>query len=74
LIVTRTGGRLHAAIWPIAEATVDEALSELSAEERRRLTRTMSRVKAKLQALVEHDPAIANSRSAAADNKEARAL
>jgi DNA-binding MarR family transcriptional regulator len=74
LHLTRTGGRLHAAIWPIAEATVDEALSELSAEERRRLTRTMSRVKATLQALVEHDPAIANSRSAAADNKEARAL
>ena len=36
LHLTPAAERLHAAIWPIAEATVDDALGDLSPEERRR--------------------------------------
>ena len=36
---------------------MDDALGDLSPEERRRLTRLMTRVKSKLQALAERDPA-----------------
>ena len=57
LHLTPTAVRLHATIWPIAEGTVDDALGDLSSEERRRLTRLMTRVKSKLQALAERDPA-----------------
>jgi DNA-binding MarR family transcriptional regulator len=57
LHLTEKAERLHAAIWPLAEATVDEALGDLSPEDRRSLATLMTRVKAKLQALAEHDPA-----------------
>jgi MarR family transcriptional regulator, transcriptional regulator for hemolysin len=57
LHLTPKAEQMHAAIWPIAEATVDDALGDLSAEERRGLTNFMTRVKGKLQALAEHDPA-----------------
>jgi len=57
LHLTPTAEHLHATIWPIAETTVDDALGDLSPEERRRLTRLMTRVKSKLQALAERDPA-----------------
>jgi len=56
LHLTPKAKRLHAAIWPLAEATVDDALGDLSLEERRQLTAVMTRVKGKLQALAEHDP------------------
>ena len=45
LHLTPEAERLHAAIWPIAEATVDAALGDLSLEERRQLTGLMTRVK-----------------------------
>jgi DNA-binding MarR family transcriptional regulator len=57
LHLTPAAERLHATIWPIAEATVDDALGDLSMEDRRRLTRLMTRVKSKLQAMAERDPA-----------------
>jgi DNA-binding MarR family transcriptional regulator len=57
LHLTAKGKRLHAAIWPIAEATVDNALSDLSVKEQRQLTGLMTRVKTKLLALAEHDQA-----------------
>jgi MarR family transcriptional regulator for hemolysin len=57
LHLTAEAERLHSAIWPIAEATVDNALGDLSAEEQRHLTALMTRVKSKLQALAEHDHA-----------------
>jgi DNA-binding MarR family transcriptional regulator len=44
---------VHAAIWPLAEATVDDALGDLDAEERRVLTALMGRVKATLVAMAE---------------------
>jgi len=42
---------VHADMWAIAEATVDDALSPLSAEERARFTELTAKVKGKLQAL-----------------------
>ena len=74
LHLTPAAERLHAAIWPIAEETVDTALGDLSAEERRLLTGLMTRVKAKLQALAERDPAVAANASDEAVDGEARAL
>jgi DNA-binding MarR family transcriptional regulator len=69
LHLTPAAERLHATVWPIAEATVDDALGDLSVEERRRLTRLMTRVKSKLQALAERDPA-ATMTPATADGNE----
>jgi MarR family transcriptional regulator for hemolysin len=69
LHLTPTAERLHGAVWPIAEATVDDALDDLSVEERRRLTRLMTRVKSKLQALAERDPAM-NAMPTSAGSKE----
>jgi MarR family transcriptional regulator for hemolysin len=76
LHLTPAAERLHATIWPLAEATVDLALSDLAVEERQRLTGLMTRVKTRLLALAEHDPALAaNGRDDAgrADGREARA-
>jgi DNA-binding MarR family transcriptional regulator len=73
LHLTPEARRLHAAIWPIAEATVDDALSDLSAKERRALTGFMTRVKAKLQALAEHDPGARARREREGRKEEARA-
>ena len=73
LHLTPEAERLHAAIWPVAEATVDVALGDLSAEERRQLTGLMARVKSKLQAMAERDPAPANAGEEATD-EEAHAL
>jgi DNA-binding MarR family transcriptional regulator len=74
LHLTAEGERLHAAIWPIAEATVDEALGELSTDERRRLTRLMARVKTTLQGLAEHDPSAASGKGMPAEDLEAHVL
>ncbi len=73
LHLTPQAERLHVAIWPIAESTVDMALGDLSVEERRQLTEIMTRVKAKLQALAEHDPG-APDRAREAVDEEVRAL
>jgi DNA-binding MarR family transcriptional regulator len=56
LHLTAKGERIHTAIWPIAEATVDDALADLTGEDRRKLTSLMKRVKLRLLALSEHDP------------------
>ena len=74
LHLTPAAERLHAAIWPIAEATVDTALGDLSDEERRQLTQLMTRVKGTLQALAEHDPEVRASRGREVLDEEARAL
>jgi len=73
LHLSAEANRLHAAIWPIAEATVDEALGDLTAKERRALTGLMTRVKAKLQALAEHDPGAGLRADGEARDEEARA-
>jgi MarR family transcriptional regulator, transcriptional regulator for hemolysin len=73
LHLTAEGERLHATIWPIAETTVDDAVGDLSAKEQRQLTGLMTRVKAKLQALAEHDQAaVARKSDGTTDEDEAR--
>lgn len=51
LHLTPEARRMHAEMWAIAEATVDDALSQLSAEERTRYTELTAKVKGRLQAL-----------------------
>ena len=72
LYLTSKANRLHAAIWPIAEATVDEALHDLSSAERQRLSALMARVKMTLQVLAERD--LRQGVAADADDEEMRAL
>jgi len=74
LHLTPQAKRLHAAIWPIAEATVDDALGDLSAKERRALSGLLTRVKAKLQALAEHDRGAVARKVEHARKVEVRAL
>jgi MarR family transcriptional regulator, transcriptional regulator for hemolysin len=74
LYLTSKANRLHAAIWPIAEATVDEALRDLSPAERQRLSALMARVKMTLQVLAERDANMRQRVAADADDEEMRAL
>jgi MarR family transcriptional regulator, transcriptional regulator for hemolysin len=74
LYLTSKGNRLHVAIWPIAEATVEDALGNLSPEERRHLSGLMARVKMTLQALAERDPARGEDAAGNAETEELRAL
>jgi MarR family transcriptional regulator, transcriptional regulator for hemolysin len=74
LYLTSKANRLHAAIWPIAEATVEDALGNLSPEERRRLSGLMARVKMTLQALAERDPARGEDAAGDAGTEELQAL
>jgi MarR family transcriptional regulator for hemolysin len=71
--LTARGERIHASIWPVAEATVDDALSDLSARERLQFTEIMVRVKSTLQALAENDPA-AGADVTGGEENEARVL
>lgn len=72
LYLTSKANRLHTAIWPIAEATVDDALHDLSSAERQRLSALMARVKMTLQVLAERD--MRQGVAADADDEEMRAL
>ena len=51
LHLTPEARRVHARMWAIAEATVDDALAPLSSKERDQFTRLTARVKGRLQAL-----------------------
>lgn len=51
IYLTALGERIHAAITPIAEATVQDALSGLSKADRKRVTQLMAQVKLRLSAL-----------------------
>lgn len=55
IFLTPRANRVYASIWPIAESTVDDALGDLSEEERRQLLEMMLRVKSKLQGLAGQD-------------------
>ena len=70
LHLTTEARRLHAIIWPIAEATVDDALSELSRTERRTLSKLMQRVKGQLLELAGDDPALQDFAFANEDQKD----
>ena len=61
LHLTVEAEQLHGLIWPLAEATVDDALDDLSTSERRTLSRLMQRVKARLLELSEDDPVAQNN-------------
>ena len=56
IYVTDLGARLHAAITPLADATVRDALAGLSPVEQKRLVALMSKVKAQLTMLAASDP------------------
>jgi MarR family transcriptional regulator for hemolysin len=51
LHLTRDARKVHADMWAIAEATVDDALSPLSATERAQYTELTAKVKGQLQSL-----------------------
>jgi DNA-binding MarR family transcriptional regulator len=51
LYLTADARKVHAAMWAIAESTVDDALSPLSASERLQFTELTARVKGQLQSL-----------------------
>ena len=55
IYLTARADQVHASIWPVAASTVDDALSNLSPEERELFTDMMTRVKSRLQALAEGD-------------------
>jgi MarR family transcriptional regulator, transcriptional regulator for hemolysin len=48
IYLTREAERVHARMWVLAEATVDDALAGLASRERVELTRLLGRVKARL--------------------------
>lgn len=56
IYLTRLGERMHAAILPIAEATVQDALSPLSRTDRKQVTKLMARIKRKLTVLADMPP------------------
>ena len=74
LYLTSKANRLHAAIWPIAEATVQEALGGLSPQERQQLSGLMARVKVTLQTLAERDPPRGDGAALAREDEEVRTL
>ncbi len=55
IFLTDRGDRVHATIWPIAQATVADALVDLSDNEITRLTQLMTRVKTRLGEIAERD-------------------
>jgi len=57
LFLTPEARRIHARMWAIAEATVDDALSPLSPLERARFTGLAARVKERLQSMAGGDAA-----------------
>lgn len=61
IYLTNRANEVHASIWPVAAGAVDDALSELSAEERQQFTDMMVRVKSKLQSLAESDLATSSA-------------
>lgn len=60
LHLTVEAERMHALIWPLAEATVSDALGDLSEAERRTFSGLMQRVKGRLLELSDDDPIAQN--------------
>jgi hypothetical protein len=60
---------VHRRIWRVAEATVEDALSDLSAQEAAQLIRLLGRVK---KTLVEDEDVDRPARNGAANGKAAR--
>lgn len=58
IFLTERGERVHAAIWPIAQSTIADALMDLSEPELSLLTELLERVKSRLVRLAESDNAV----------------
>lgn len=58
LHLTPRAERLHALIWPLAEATVEDALADLEPDARKRLEASIRSVKSRLQELTVSDPRV----------------
>ncbi|MEL6298976.1 MAG: MarR family transcriptional regulator [Pseudomonadota bacterium] len=56
LHLTAEALRLHEIIWPVAEATTDDALAALSPREQQQLERMLRRVKSSLVSILDDDP------------------
>ncbi len=67
IYLTARANGVHASIWPVAESTVDDALGDLTADERRQFSDMMLRVKLELQKLAETDLAVSSADTAADD-------
>ena len=57
IFLTDLGQRVHAAIWPIAQSTIADALTDLSEAELSQLTELLERVKSRLLLLSASDSA-----------------
>ncbi len=55
IFLTDLGERVHAAIWPIAQSTVADALGHLSEAEVNRLNLLLARVKSRLVEMADND-------------------
>lgn len=55
IFLTDLGERVHAAIWPIAQSTVADALGDLSESEVNRLNLLLARVKSRLVEMADND-------------------
>lgn len=62
LHLTAKARRLHSQIWPIAEQTVDAAMSDLSRANRDAVRNALVTVKARLVTLIDDDPMLSSSR------------
>jgi DNA-binding MarR family transcriptional regulator len=58
IFLTDLGERVHAAIWPIAQSTVADALVDLSEAEVNRLNLLLARVKSRLVAMSDNDSVV----------------
>ena len=70
--LTDQAERLHEAIWPIAESTWEDALSDLSAAEQAQFSDLIDRVKGRLQAMAESTPTRVPIEFDASGEEEAR--
>lgn len=57
IYLSQTSEELLQSLWPIAAATNDEAMNDLTEEERRVLTKLLSRMKSRLQGMADHSAA-----------------
>lgn len=55
IFLTERGEKVHAAIWPIAEGTINDSLADLDSDECAELMRVMTIIKSRLLLLVDND-------------------
>jgi MarR family transcriptional regulator, transcriptional regulator for hemolysin len=72
IYLTADAERVHQQIWRVAEATVDDALADLSGREAGQLLKLLGRVKGRLLGMAETPPAELTARDAAQKPPRAR--